>query len=94
MRIKNIVMGIAVAAIAGVNVYFANNAIEHKKNVSLLTLENIAEAQEIDNENSGQQRNGRNLQCKEDETGTTIYCCGKSDNPHNNCTGAKNCEDV
>ncbi len=84
----------AIVAVAGVNVYLASDVIEQKNKLSLLNLENIAEAQEIDNENSGQQRNGRSLSTKEDETGKTIYCCQQTDNPYNNCDSAKNCEDI
>ena len=95
MKIKRLVLGMAIVAVAGVNVYKANDVMEQQNGLSLLTLENIAEAQEQDpGDNSGQQRNGRNLRTTEDKTGNTVYCCGKSDNPHNNCTGAKFCEDV
>lgn len=46
MKIKHIVLSVAVTIGAAVNVYLANDIRELTNNLSLLTLENIAEAQE------------------------------------------------
>lgn len=46
MKIKRIFLGIAVAAVAGVNVYLANDIRVQRNELSLLNLENIAEALE------------------------------------------------
>ena len=43
---KKIMFGIAVAAVASLNVYVANDVIEQRKATSLLNLENISEAGE------------------------------------------------
>ena len=43
-KTKKIMFGIAVAAVASLNVYVANDVIEQRKATSLLNLENISEA--------------------------------------------------
>jgi hypothetical protein len=53
MKIKNIVLSAAVAVGAAVNVYLANDIRELTNNLSLLTLENIAEAQETNPGDAG-----------------------------------------
>ena len=51
-KTKKIMFGIAVAAVAGLNVYVANDVIEQRKATSLLNLENISDATEWDMEGS------------------------------------------
>lgn len=46
MRIKNIVLSVVVAVGASINVYIANDIHEQRNDISLLTLENIANADE------------------------------------------------
>ncbi len=44
MKLRNMFLAIAVAAVAGINVYKANDVMDQQNNLSLLTVENIAEA--------------------------------------------------
>ena len=47
MKLKHIIIGAAVAIGAGVNVYIANDIRVQRNELSLLNLENIAEADEV-----------------------------------------------
>lgn len=46
MKLKNKIMAMAVVAVAGVNAYIADDVIAKNSEVSLLNLENMAEATE------------------------------------------------
>lgn len=46
MKLRNKILAMAIVAVAGVNVYIANGNQTQNNNFSLLTLENIAEAEE------------------------------------------------
>lgn len=46
MKLKKTILGMAVVAVAGTNVYLANEVRIEKDELSLLNLENIAEGQE------------------------------------------------
>ena len=48
MKLKKIILGLAVVAVAGVNAWLANDVMSAKNDLSLLNLENIAEADERD----------------------------------------------
>lgn len=43
MKLKHKILAIAVVAVAGINVYIANDMQEQRNNLSLMNLENIAE---------------------------------------------------
>ena len=46
MKLKKTILGLAVVAVAGVNAWLANDVMSAKNDLSLLNLENIAEAYE------------------------------------------------
>ena len=46
MKLRNKILAMAVVAVAGVNVYLANDIQVQKNSLSLLNLENIADASE------------------------------------------------
>lgn len=48
MKLRNKILAMAVIAVAGVNVYLANNVQVKKNCLSLLNLENIAEASTLE----------------------------------------------
>ena len=47
MKLRNKILAMAVVAVAGVNVYLANDTKTQKNSLSLLNLENIAEAKDV-----------------------------------------------
>ena len=49
MKLKKTILGLAVVAVAGVNAWLANDVMSAKNDLSLLNLENIADAQEPGN---------------------------------------------
>lgn len=52
MKLRNKILAMAVVAVAGVNVYLANDIRVQRNELSLLNLENIAEGSEWDHEGS------------------------------------------
>jgi hypothetical protein len=54
MKIRNYILAMAVAAVAGVNVYLANDLRVQRNELSLLNLENIADADETNPGDCGQ----------------------------------------
>ena len=48
MKLRNKIIAIAVVAVAGVNAYLANDMNARNNEVSLMNMENIAEAQECE----------------------------------------------
>ena len=53
MKLRNRILAMAVVAVAGVNVYLANDIQVQKNSLSLLNLENIAEAGDGDGDGDG-----------------------------------------
>ena len=50
MKLKKTILGLAVVAVAGVNAWLANDVMSAKNDLSLLNLENVADASEWANE--------------------------------------------